>query len=74
MKYLIIVLLLVSGCGYSEKQKQKMAERGELRHDLFIECMKLSGKIERQGDDDVSDIISECDNVAYYMANQMYKI
>ena len=68
MKYLIVILFLVTGCGLSDEQRQEMITTGELRHELFVECMRLSAKITRQGDDDVSDIISECGSQAYYMS------
>ena len=71
MKCLIMVLFLITGCGLSAEQKQEMITTGELRHELFVECMGLSASIERQGDDDVSDIIDECDTVSFYMSNSM---
>ena len=71
MKCLIMVLFLITGCGLSAEQRQEMITTGELRHELFVECMRLSAKITRQGDDDVSDIISECDTVSFYMSNSM---
>ncbi len=45
------------------------AKKGKARKELFIECMELSAKMERQGDDDVSDIVEECTTSSYYMTN-----
>lgn len=62
----LIALLCLQGC-----DKQPTKEQGELRHKLFVECMELAAKNGRSGDDDVSDIVSKCDNVAYYQSNQI---
>ena len=79
MKTLIVSLIavtLLSGCCVGDNCRVQKIERnktGEIRHELFKECLELAAKIERVGDDDVSDIISECDNVASYTANQLTK-
>ena len=61
---LLIVLALVAltGC------KGRSPDQGALRHTLFIECMNLAILMPRQADDDVSDIISQCDSTALYLA------
>lgn len=59
-------LVMVTGC-----DKQPTKEQGELRHKLFVECMELAAKNGRSGDDDVSDIVGRCDNVAYYQSIQI---
>lgn len=69
--FLIILVFIISGCGLSEEQRQGMNDEGALRHELFVECMELSAKITRQGDDDVSDIVSECSSTSYYISNGM---
>lgn len=46
-------------------------ETGKLRHELFVECLELAAKIERQADDDVSDIIDVCGTKAYYIARHI---
>lgn len=77
MKILIIVLMLyaTTGCVIGEEaakvEQEKRNATGKVRHQLFKECMELAAKIERKGDDDVSDIIDECDSVAYYTANHL---
>ena len=43
---------------------------GELRRELFVECMELSAKMPRQSDDDVSDIVRRCTTTSYNLANQ----
>ena len=61
MKYVMIVLLVVlSGCSEESIQKRSAA-----RHAAFVQCMELAAKNKRAGDDDVSDIISECSDVSY---------
>ena len=65
-----LTTLLVAGCNI-EKDRAKMKATGELRHNLFVECMNLAAKMPRKGDDDVSDIVDECDSTAYYMANHI---
>ena len=74
MKIILIVLavLLTTGCGTpSAEEKARTKAYAEIRHGLFVECMKLAAKMERQSDDDVHKIISKCSSVAYYMA-EMY--
>jgi hypothetical protein len=43
----------------------------EKRHEYFVECMKLSAELKRQGDDDVSDVVEECSRQSYYMTNYL---
>lgn len=72
--------LLISGCEngqlvFSGEERQE-AKDGALaqatkRHELFVQCLELAAKIERKGDDDVSDIIHECGNQAKYLANHL---
>ena len=66
---LTALLAVLAGCDKTDNEIMV----GKLRHDLYVECMNLAAKITRQSDDDVSDIIGECSNEAYYMANQMSK-
>lgn len=65
-----LMLLLVAGCS-NEIDQAKRHATGETRHKLFVECMELAAKMPRQADDDVSDIVDECDSTAYYMANHL---
>ena len=60
---------MLSGCDIKVKEPSEEAE--ELRHTYFVQCMELSAKIERKGDDDVSDIISECSTQAFYQTNYL---
>lgn len=76
MKILIVTLLslLMSGCcigDQCELQKHQRNEAGLIRKQLFEECMTMASKIERVGDDDVSNIIEECDDYAFYTANHI---
>lgn len=68
-KYLLALfaLLLLTAC----QKKFPNPKQGELQHQLFKECMELSSKITRQGDDDVSDIIHRCGVQAQHLANNM---
>lgn len=43
--------------------------RAEARIALFKQCMELAAKMPRQADDDVSDVVQECSNQAWYMTN-----
>jgi len=67
---IILIALLVS-CTHDPEDKKSKIAVGEKRHELFVECMELAAKIERNSDDDVSDIISACGTQSYYIANQM---
>lgn len=63
--FLIIPLfLLLLGC-----DKDMAADYGKKRHELFVECMELAAKMPRQQDDDVGDIVDECTDSSYYLAN-----
>ena len=64
---LILILSLVAGCERTDAQ----IATGELRQTLFVECLELVAKIQRQSDDDVHKAVNECGNQARYMANQM---
>lgn len=62
----LIALLCLQGCEQAKKDNKAI---GELRRKIFIECMELAAKNGRAGDDDVSDIVNKCDNVAFYQSN-----
>lgn len=53
MKYLVVALAALSLTACSK-------ERADVRYKIFNNCMYMAGKIQRQGDDDVSDIVKEC--------------
>lgn len=65
-KLLLSVIILFSLIGCTEKIDNKAV--GEQQHKLFVECMELSSKISRQGDDDVSDIVKACNDTSLYIA------
>ena len=64
---LILILSLVAGCERTDAQ----IAAGKLRHTLFVECMGLVAKIQRQSDDDVHKVVNACSTQASYMANNM---
>lgn len=65
MKYLaILVIVLLVGCNEDIK-----AKRDAKQNALFVQCMQLASSLPRQGDDDVADIIDECDSMAYWQAH-----
>ena len=64
---LILILSLVAGCEQTDAQ----IAIGKLRHTLFVECMELVAKIQRQSDDDVHKAIIACGNQARYMSHEM---
>ena len=68
---LIIVMLCLMGC--VPERTDEDVKRGELRHELFVECMELAAKLPREQDDDVHKIISGCSSYAYYTSNSMSK-
>lgn len=73
MKYLILAILLV-GCqdgtfGLTEEARARIQTRGNMRLQLFKECMQLAAQITRVGDDDVSDIVDSCSSQSLYITN-----
>lgn len=71
MKYVMIVLLLLSGCSEKDLQAQSDSQkrRGEARQEAFYKCMELASKNKRSADDDVSDIVKECESASYYITS-----
>ena len=57
--------ILVSGCTDDAARDRRA---GEVRRELFKECMELAAKMPRQSDDDVADIVGECGSQSYYMS------
>ena len=62
----IAIVLVLSGC-----YKPTITVSGELRREIFVECMELAAKNSRNGDDDVSDIVKACSAQSYHMAKQV---
>jgi len=67
-----VLVLIITGCDNTTNRALEK-EKADNRYRFFNECLELAAKIERKGDDDVSDIISECSSQAYYMALQFSK-
>jgi len=71
----ILCALSLTGCCVGDEQcaiaNDLRVKTGEMRKDIFENCMLMASKIERVGDDDVSDIISECDSVSYYQSTHI---
>ena len=63
----ILLVIFLLGCDAPENR----IGSGELRHELFVECMELSAKITRSADDDVSDIVKACSSKSWYMTNHI---
>lgn len=70
MKILAIgfAAIIVSGCTNGNNDSQHEARAGQIRRELFNECMSLAAKMPRQSDDDVADIVEECGSQSYYMS------
>lgn len=66
----IMVAMVASGCDTGTVESFSEKETGELKRELFIECMDLAAKMPRQQDEDVGDIVSECNSYAYHTVNQ----
>lgn len=67
----VAVIIVLAGCSKQYEDRDRRA--GEIRRELFIECMNLSAKMPRQSDDDVADIIEECGSQSYYMSYAITK-
>lgn len=64
----LLACLILTAC---DAAKPTPAARADARIALFKECMQLAAKLERKADDDVSDVVSQCSNQAYYMTNHI---
>lgn len=64
---ILMLLLITNGCEIN-KTSQKQIDG---RIALFKECMELAGKMPRQADDDVADVVDSCSSQAYYMTNHI---
>ena len=72
IKLLLVILTVfaVTGCNTSSENDTLRMNAGKLRQDLFVVCMNLASQNARSGDDDVSDIVKECDSYAYSTSKQ----
>ena len=79
MKVLVLIGLCAAlgGCCVGDEQCDKQdainVDRAEKRIELFRECMELAAMNTRLGDDDVSDIVSDCDSVSYYQSGALIR-
>jgi hypothetical protein len=78
MKLLLSVLLtgaILSGCKIStEAREAKGKIQGDLRLEIFKECMSLAAEVNKatsQHYNDLDEVVSECSNQAYYMSRQI---
>jgi len=74
MKALMLIVLcsVLGGCCVGDEQCDRIDNRkvliAETEIELMGDCMRLAATIERVGDDDVSDIISECRSHSHHLA------
>jgi len=73
---IIFAALSLSACriedeAETERSRQAEIKKGEIRHQLFIECMELAAKNPRIADDKVSKIVDSCTESSYYISNSM---
>lgn len=67
-------LLLLSGCNSDPEIKDGS---GTLRYEIFRECMRLAAALQSPKESlsttesEVDDVVDECSNEAYYMANNI---
>lgn len=71
MLYTFAALLLLAGCAQSPDELNQKARRGFLRHQYFVECMKLlpAGPVTTRYND-WDEVVSACDTAAYYQSIQ----
>lgn len=66
----ILFVFAISACSKAPTEsRESQNKRAEMRHKIFIECMELAAKNGRQGDDDVSDLVTACQASSYYLVN-----
>lgn len=65
-----LALILAIGCGENTNPGLEAA-RGRLKWNLFKQCMEMTSKLPRAGDDDVADVVEECRWSAGFMSEQM---
>ena len=61
----VTAALILAGCTNDAGRERRA---GEVRRELFVECMELAAKMPRLSDDDVADIVGECGSQSYYMS------
>lgn len=69
--YMCAALLLLAGCAQSPDELNRNAQRGLLRHEYFVECMKLlPAGPQTTHYNDWNEVVSACDSAAYYQSIQ----
>ena len=63
---------MLAGCTNQQYEERKVTV-AKLQDKLFKDCLILTAKIERKGDDDVSDIVDSCASKAWVTADNMVK-
>jgi hypothetical protein len=72
----LYIALLLAGCAKPAaevvRDEKKDAERGLLRHEYFVQCMKLlpAGPQQTQYND-WDEVVEACNQAAWYQANQV---
>ena len=56
----LLLALVLTGC-YVRPTTEQEKQAGEAKIKIFRECMEQASKLERQADDDVSDVVYQCD-------------
>lgn len=71
-KIVVLALLALAGCARGPAEDAKETKRGLLRHEYFVECMKLlpAGPVQTQYND-WDEVVDSCSNQAYYQSNQV---
>ena len=72
MKIILFVIITVGLIGCNNADPAKMVGAGELRLEIFKDCMKLAKQVQQETHYNYADeIVAECSNQAYYMSNQI---
>jgi hypothetical protein len=71
MKYAyLLALCALTGCNPAPPDLAKMAERGRVRHELFVECMNLlPAGPQATKYNDWDEVVDACSSNAFYKAN-----
>jgi len=76
----LITVLFLLGCedgslALTDKDraviKENKIKAGIARQAMFVQCMELAAKMPRKSDDDVADIVEECDLSSYHLTVYM---
>jgi len=67
--FIVLFFVLLAGC---KDDPEAEAKSGKLRIELFKQCMELAAGVNKattQHYNDLDDVVGECSQQAYYMAN-----